>query len=141
MEFLDYEVLSAHPTRGLGVSLSKEQCNRMAIFFGRLILVSCCDHNHVRHTFDVSPASIRYVHLLASYVCSTCLYTKNELYESTLKVKTSPDDINQQDLIFVSFSSLVLEMRDCLTHVHRPKFGLYSVLLLVFDCTLWTIYG
>ena len=37
------------------------------------------------------------------------------------KNQTPPDDISRQDLIFVSFSSLVLEMRDSLILVRRPK--------------------
>ena len=37
------------------------------------------------------------------------------------KNQTLPDDINRQGLIFVSFSSLVLEMRDSLILVRRPK--------------------
>ena len=65
---------------------------------------------------------------------------KMHLNRKVLQNQTLPDDINRQDLIFVSSLGSVLEMRDSLTHVRRPKCALYSVLSLAFYCTLWRIF-
>ena len=66
---------------------------------------------------------------------------KMHLNRKVLQNQTLPDDINRQDLIFVSSLGSVLEMRDFLTHVRRPKCGLYSVPWLVFYYTQLMTFG